>query len=449
VAAGATLALAGGNTKYLSRTLSNAGTATWAGTGDFSFGGPATFSNSGSLTIQNDQALGGRGVVNNSGTWAKAAGAGTTSVSAAFNNNGTVTLAAGTLQLNGGGTSTGAFDVAAGSSLTFGYPGYTLAAGTTFPGAGVPRVAGGDVYVAGDLTAAAFALDGGTLTGTGDLTVTGAFDWTGGSLTDPNGSLTVAAAATLTIRGPNSKGIDGRTLNLAGTANWSADGGDLSLSNGATVNVLPGGAFNVQADRSVYGNGNAYFSNAGTLTKTSAGTAGLVGGVAFSNDGGAVNVQSGTLRIDDYTQNAGTTDLAAGATLASGGTVNVLGGVLAGVGTVSGTLLNAGEVRPGGSGAPGTLTVNGDYLQAATGALTIEIGGPTAGSEYGRLAVTGTATLGGALTVSLINGYTPNPGDRFSLLTFTAVSGDFAIVDLAGGLLRRTDTATSLDVFAP
>jgi hypothetical protein len=51
--------------------------------------------------------------------------------------------------------------------------------------------------------------------------------------------------------------------------------------------------------------------------------------------------------------------------------------------------------------------------------------------------VTGTATLAGALDVVLINGFSPQPGQRFDVLTYGAHAGDFGSfsgLDLGNGL---------------
>ncbi len=55
--------------------------------------------------------------------------------------------------------------------------------------------------------------------------------------------------------------------------------------------------------------------------------------------------------------------------------------------------------------------------------LNIEIGGTSPGTGYDQLVITGTATLGGTLNVSLINGFTPASGDTFQILTFASRGG--------------------------
>jgi hypothetical protein len=106
--------------------------------------------------------------------------------------------------------------------------------------------------------------------------------------------------------------------------------------------------------------------------------------------------------------------------------VNIQGGSLAGTGTVNGNVTNAGEVSPGGDGTAGVLTINGSYTQTDTGLLTIDLGGTTAGTQYDQLKVTGAASLGGTLTVDLINGFSPAAGNSFQVLTFASRTGDFA-----------------------
>ena len=59
----------------------------------------------------------------------------------------------------------------------------------------------------------------------------------------------------------------------------------------------------------------------------------------------------------------------------------------------------------------------------------MELGGTTLGT-YDRLVVTGSLTLGGRLQVRLINGFVPQAGQIFSILTGSPVSGQFAVLDM-------------------
>jgi hypothetical protein len=77
--------------------------------------------------------------------------------------------------------------------------------------------------------------------------------------------------------------------------------------------------------------------------------------------------------------------------------------------------------------SPGTLTIPGTYTQEASGALAVGVGGLTAGTQFGQLNVTGQVPLDGALNISLLNGYSPPPGDSYRIMTFGSRSGDFTV----------------------
>ncbi|MCC7328538.1 MAG: hypothetical protein IT484_00115, partial [Gammaproteobacteria bacterium] len=101
---------------------------------------------------------------------------------------------------------------------------------------------------------------------------------------------------------------------------------------------------------------------------------------------------------------------------------------LTGSGTVAGNLLNSGSVSPGNS--PGVMHVNGNYSQAS-GTLGIELGQ----SAYDQLLVSGSATLGGVLDVSLWSApgnpvFLPAPGSSFDILLAQVLTGEFDSVNL-------------------
>ncbi len=301
-------------------------------------------------------------------------------------------------------------------------------------------VVNGTLIVDGSFTTTNLALAAGYLTGPGAVTITGTFDWTGGELRDANGSLTIAAGGTLNLRSNRDKVLSGRTLNLAGATNWS-DSGNLTVNGGATINNLAGGIFTIRNDKVMDGNGT--FQNAGTLIKaagrgTTTIASGYYSGIAFANNGGTIDVRQGTLKIDNFTQNAGSTTISAGASLASSDTLQLHGGSFAVSGTIRGNVVNAGLLSPGGAGT-GTLTIVGDYTQTPTGVLSLDLGGTGAG-QYDRFVITGRATLGGSLQLNRVNGFLPSAGDSFQVLTFGSRSGDFAAqsgLDLGNG--RRLD----------
>ncbi|MEP0545293.1 MAG: Ig-like domain-containing protein [Rhodothermales bacterium] len=147
--------------------------------------------------------------------------------------------------------------------------------------------------------------------------------------------------------------------------------------------------------------------------------------------GGGVTVAGGTLDIESALDNAGELSVESSAMLS-------LEGVLANSGTLggSGTLTvsnatlftNTGTVAPGLSAAVAILPVgipSGSLPFGPDGRLEVELGGLEPGTGYDRLAVGGAVALGGELALSVLDGFTPELGQTFEVLTFTSSTGDF------------------------
>ena len=170
----------------------------------------------------------------------------------------------------------------------------------------------------------------------------------------------------------------------------------------------------------------------------------------------ALTLAGGTLNLGMTSADVSTIPLLTltGGVLGGPGTVNVatlnlLAGVLNGTGTIVGNVTNTGgTVAPGAS--PGTLTINGDYMQGSGGTLAVEIGGTTAGTQYDQLVVTGNATLGGTLNVALVNGFVPASGGSFTVVqTGGTVSGVFAATNAPAAQPMTTSyLASSVNVLA-
>jgi hypothetical protein len=103
------------------------------------------------------------------------------------------------------------------------------------------------------------------------------------------------------------------------------------------------------------------------------------------------------------------------------------GGTLAGIGTINGNVTNNGRVSPGSAGAPGVLTVTGNYTQAQYAALMIQIAGTSAG-QFSVLDVLGSANLNGFLDPILLNGFVPAIGDSFVFLNYASLTGEFSLI---------------------
>jgi hypothetical protein len=156
----------------------------------------------------------------------------------------------------------------------------------------------------------------------------------------------------------------------------------------------------------------------------------------FSNTGGQINIDrvNTAITVSSNTfDNAGAITIGANTSVATllnstgtGTFNNSTGGVLKGTGSIAAArYVNAGgNLMPGA--AIGTMTFNaGETFSNNT--LNIEVNGASvAGTDFDRLTVLGTATLGGTLAVSI--NYTPSVGDIISILNANAISGTFSTV---------------------
>jgi autotransporter-associated beta strand protein len=148
----------------------------------------------------------------------------------------------------------------------------------------------------------------------------------------------------------------------------------------------------------------------GELTKLGAGTLALTAG---SSRSGPTTVSAGVLQVSN----------SSGSATGSGSVTVAGGGTLRGAGFIAGAILNDGAVAPGASA--GILTIDDFYAQSASGSLNVEIGGTTPGTNHDRLVVSGAASLSGTMNLTRINGFEPQVGDSFVVLTCGSRSGEF------------------------
>jgi hypothetical protein len=105
--------------------------------------------------------------------------------------------------------------------------------------------------------------------------------------------------------------------------------------------------------------------------------------------------------------------------------------------------------------APGFALIRGNYSQSRLGTFAVNLAGLVPATEFDMLEVTETARLGGTLEVSLIDGYVPNIGDTYQILTAASVVNTFTDViafdedDLLGlavsVLYSATDVVVRID----
>jgi len=462
------MTLLGDNTRTLSgRTLNNLGQATFHGIGSLYLNEAAVLNNALGATfeivsdgdvywVSNTD----MGMINNGGALAKSGGteSGLTYIYPIFNNVGLLDVQAGTMRFYYGGLDSifGVVQAAAGATLHLDstltqhrvrpmsyvtgdgdviFDDDTLIEGG-YEVTGITMIRNGLVdFTSADEEASVmnYVQTGGTLTGTDDVYTINQLSWTAGTMTVPAGtppdSVHTVAEGGMSLSGNNFRTVSGRTLDNLGQTTL-ADDGSLWLDNAAVLNNPPGAVFDIVANGDIYWTSNtpaSEINNDGIFTK-SGGTAQSYVYPVFNNSG-LVHVQSGILYFffGGLTQTDGLT-LLNGGNIQSQPPVNIHGGTLAGDGTVTGNVntANTGRIRPGQSA--GVIDIVGNYTQAATGGLDIELGGYSQGDEFDLLTVSGPAALDGVLYVSLIDGFVPQIGDQFVVLTAGARTGTFANV---------------------
>ena len=261
----------------------------------------------------------------------------------------------------------------------------------------------------------------------GIMEIAGALDWQNGSV---HGTLSIASGGALTISGLgfNHELAEGGTVNNSGTVTWSEgyifrSPTDVSATT-CSFNNLAGGVFDITGNTSAYVNSKPWsFNNAGTVRKLSTGRT-TITITAFTNTAstGLVEVAAGILQFGNFNQTAGTVWLEGGNLECTN--LQIQGGVLKGTRSLVGNVTQTGgQIQPGST--IGTLTITGNLSQSDTGVLFAEIGGKTPGTQCDQLIINGTATLGGGVSGTFVNGYVPRLGDEFTVLRYASRTGTY------------------------
>ena len=222
-----------------------------------------------------------------------------------------------------------------------------------------------------------------------------------------NGASTVFNDGTITGTGATSTAIQ---FSIGSSGNTLTLGTD-SVING---NVLGAGSDILQLG----GTGSASFneSNIGAAAQYQGFTTfNKIDTSTWTLTGTGTNgwtVEQGTLQVDGT---IGAATVQSGATLDGTGTTGAL------------TVQSGGTLAPGD--APGTITTGNLDLETGS-ALAIEAGGTSPGAGgFDQVDVNGSVTLGGTLSFTLLNGFTPSVGQTFEIINNDgndAVNGTFA-----------------------
>lgn len=388
--------------------------------------------------------------------------------------------AAGTLTVNDGGT-LAVTDVVVNSGGVVTITGGTLSAtnvtvnagGTlsvTAPGALTVTnltVAGGTVTINPATSIPTVVLSSGTLNGSGQMTITNSFTFSGGTLSGASTTV-IASGKSMTVSGTGSKNL-GRAITNNGTIAFTGTG--TMTASGASI--LNAGTIDFQADASLAG--GTSITNNGTLKK-SGGTGTSNIGPTVTNSGtiqsdsatlaltlSAANLSGGTLAGGSYTvthggvlqlPNAVTTNNAtitldgassalrtssadALANLATNGTVGRI--TLKGGKTLntSAAFTNAGRIDL--LGASNLHTASNLTLQS-TSILSIAVSGNVSGTGYGQLQAGAAASLAGTLSADF--SYTHASTDRLKVVTFGSRTGGTTFAHVVTSLVSGDQPTT-------
>jgi hypothetical protein len=200
----------------------------------------------------------------------------------------------------------------------------------------------------------------------------------------------------------------------------AGSGGDLGISDSSAATLINNGLISAEAA------GRTLRINVTTVSNVSAGV--LTGGQWAAVGTSALTLPAGVIIT---TNNAtvtvgGANSFPALATLSTNNaSLSARGGGTFTITPAGGTLTNNATMTLG----PGnTIAVTGNFTFAPTSALTVEIAGPLQ-SQVGVLRATGSITLNGSVTVTPVNGYSPNCVN-VQFIIAPVVIGQFAVQTL-------------------
>ena len=304
---------------------------------------------------------------------------------------------------------------------------------------------GATLQITGD-----FRFFGDTINGPGSLHLSsGTFLWQGGNFTGMTDLVIDAGSVTVLTNG-SGQGFFSCGVNFAGTFQL---GGTMGLG-GSSLVCLPGAQFTCVYPADIAGDGSV-IQNSGTMIIPVGNPAGFTPPID-NLAGGIIRIAAPValqrpLEVEGGTVTITPTGLVEGDIQLDGGALT--GGSTGGVARVEGYLSNnslGAGLSPGWP--PGVISVDGNYTSSPNATLTINLGGKIPGSTYDQVNVGATASLNGSLNIHLANGFVPQPGDQFVVMTFGARTGTFPVFNGLnvgnGTLLIPQYTSTSLTLLA-
>ena len=409
----------------LSGTIGGPGSISQIGTGNLILNGANTFIaglgiNQGTVTLGTNTSAGvGTITINNGGILAAGvsglvvandiqttgggrvdSGAGVLTLNGVIGNNGSISqIGTGNLVLNGNNTFTAGLGINQG----------TVTLGTnTAAGTGTLTINNGAILAAG---VSGLVVSNNIQTTGGGRVNSGSGTLTLNGVIGNNGSISQIGTGNLVLNGANTftggLGVNIGTVTLG--SNTAAGTGTIAL-NAATLAAGVSGLTVANAIQTT--GGGRVDSGTGTFTLSG----------AIGNTGGLTKVGTGNLVLSGTSNYTGGTTVSAGRLTVSGAltasAVTVAtGGTLAGAGSVTSFSAQSGStVSPGApEGTVGTLSVTGNASFASGSTYLVTVSGATSD----RIAIGGTATLGGA-NLSVALGAAPATfGTTYTVLTAT------------------------------
>ena len=289
---------------------------------------------------------------------------------------------------------------------------------------------------------AAFVLNGGSVANLGTITgqTNGLIFTDGGTLMNAGSIFANNGSAIIVDQGNATIFNSGEITDTGGAAiDTTSSSGNTDLTNIGTINgnVKLGAGSNTVTlftGSTITGNLDLGSNTASQLILDGFGQQLLSEAVTGTiTDLGSLTKQgSGTWIIDEDLSApistdviAGTLTIAQNATLTSSAVAIGSGGAVTGIGTIAGNVTNSGVISPGNPF--GTLTIRGNYTQTGSGIFRLQLAGFTPGN-FGVLAVTGQARLGGTLQIVPVGNVQFQPGDKAIFLTASSISGSFSTI---------------------
>ncbi len=289
----------------------------------------------------------------------------------------------------------------------------------------------------------------GTFNQTGGYVITPALSiGNGGQYLLKNGSLT---ATYTTLSGGNFVQAGG-----SHTTSLYMEGGTYTLSNGQLTTI--NGQIGVYGN-AIFNQTNGTHQVTNNLQIASGGTYNLTGGTfsaAALDNGGVLNYLGGNL-IANITNNSNLLISGGGVRVLSGGLVNngvttvaqnttaTYAGAVSGGGSFVGGGVNIfqGTFAPGSDSVyytydpvkgitavnyhmMGSVSISGNTIFESSNLMNVHLGNIFGPATSDQVNIFGDATLGGTLSLSLFDGYTPQIGDNFNILSATHLSGSFS-----------------------